>query len=253
MFVFPFTPVSAAVAGSGAGVATVRDLDMMAAVLAAGPVVKGVMLVLLAFSILSWAIIIGKGCQLWRARRENREFFRRFYALNDPKAAVQATGDLPASPAARLFQQVVTAPAAPVNHGSSPLTPPGWRSSRDQVVRARLLREALTREGESLRRFLSFLATCGNTAPFIGLFGTVWGIMSSFHQIGLKGSASLATVAPGIAEALIATAAGLAAAIPAVVAYNYFLAQVQHLETELADFAGDLAAIVDRGAEAESG
>jgi len=93
------------------------------------------------------------------------------------------------------------------------------------------------------------LATCGNTAPFIGLFGTVWGIMTAFHQIGVRGSASLATVAPGIAEALIATAAGLAAAIPAVMAYNYFLGQVRHLEAELTDFAGELAALAEPGGE----
>jgi biopolymer transport protein TolQ len=91
-----------------------------------------------------------------------------------------------------------------------------------------------------------FLATTGNTAPFIGLFGTVWGIMNSFHGIGLRGSASLAVVAPGISEALIATAAGLAAAIPAVIAFNYFMQKIRTLETELQSFSADFLNIIER-------
>ncbi|MDL1969323.1 MAG: MotA/TolQ/ExbB proton channel family protein, partial [Deltaproteobacteria bacterium] len=86
----------------------------------------------------------------------------------------------------------------------------------------------------------------GNTAPFIGLFGTVWGIMNSFHGIGLSGSASLAVVAPGISEALIATAAGLAAAIPAVIAFNYFMQKIRTLETELQSFSADFLNIIER-------
>jgi biopolymer transport protein TolQ len=93
---------------------------------------------------------------------------------------------------------------------------------------------------------LSFLATTGNSAPFIGLFGTVWGIMNSFHGIGLKGSASLAVVAPGISEALIATAVGLAAAIPAVIAYNYFLSKISVIEAELRSFSTDLLNMIER-------
>jgi biopolymer transport protein TolQ len=93
---------------------------------------------------------------------------------------------------------------------------------------------------------LTFLATTGNTAPFIGLFGTVWGIMNSFHSIGLRGGASLAVVAPGISEALIATAAGLGAAIPSVIAYNYFSSQVRVLESEMSNFSSDLINMIER-------
>ena len=93
---------------------------------------------------------------------------------------------------------------------------------------------------------LTFLATTGNTAPFIGLFGTVWGIMNSFHSIGLRGGTSLAVVAPGISEALIATAAGLAAAIPSVIAYNYFSNQVRLLESEMANFSSDFLNMLER-------
>ena len=97
-----------------------------------------------------------------------------------------------------------------------------------------------------MTQLVPFLATTGNTTPFIGLFGTVWGIMNSFHGIGLRGSASLAVVAPGISEALIATAAGLAAAIPAVVAYNYFSRRVAVFTSEMDTFASDLLSVIER-------
>jgi biopolymer transport protein TolQ len=114
----------------------------------------------------------------------------------------------------------------------------------DNVKRA--LRRAINTEVTRMNQMVPFLATTGNTAPFIGLFGTVWGIMNSFHGIGQKGSASLAVVAPGISEALIATAAGLAAAIPAVIAFNYFMNKVRIIESELQSFAADFLNIVER-------
>jgi biopolymer transport protein TolQ len=95
-------------------------------------------------------------------------------------------------------------------------------------------------------QMVPFLATTGNTTPFIGLFGTVWGIMNSFHGIGLRGSASLAVVAPGISEALIATAAGLAVAIPAVIAFNYFMQKIRFIESELNSFSADFLNILER-------
>ena len=212
--------------------AATSDWDVVGAVLSAGPVVKGIMLILLAFSVLSWAIIIAKGRQLRRARREDTEFFRLFWDAPDLAAAHQATSHLSFSPAANILKETLaTGEANPLARLS------------DEAPR-RTLRRALSKQVSNLSRSLSFLATCGNTAPFIGLLGTVWGIMSAFQSIGAKGSASLATVAPGIAEALIATAAGLAAAIPAVIAYNYFLGQVRRLEAELMDFASDLAPLL---------
>jgi len=97
-----------------------------------------------------------------------------------------------------------------------------------------------------MTHMVPFLATTGNTAPFIGLFGTVWGIMNSFHGIGLKGSASLAVVAPGISEALVATAAGLAVAIPAVIAFNYFTQKIRIMQSELQSFSADFINIIER-------
>ena len=110
----------------------------------------------------------------------------------------------------------------------------------------RSLKKASIDQNKRLERSLSFLATTGNTTPFIGLFGTVWGIMESFRGIGLKGSANLAVVAPGISEALIATAAGLAAAIPAVVAFNYFSQRVSSLQAEMDIFTTDFLSMVGR-------
>jgi biopolymer transport protein TolQ len=126
----------------------------------------------------------------------------------------------------------------------------GEGSLREKMVAVdnlkRALRRAVNMELTGLGKTLPFLATTGNTTPFIGLFGTVWGIMNSFRGIGLKGSANLAVVAPGISEALIATAAGLAAAIPAVVAYNYFTSKVHVLESEMHNFSADFLNLVER-------
>jgi biopolymer transport protein TolQ len=104
-----------------------------------------------------------------------------------------------------------------------------------------------------MTQMVPFLATTGNTTPFIGLFGTVWGIMNSFHGIGMRGSASLAVVAPGISEALIATACGLAVAIPAVIAFNYFMQKIKTIESELQNFAADFLNILDRDILPSSG
>ena len=118
------------------------------------------------------------------------------------------------------------------------------RTGMDNVTRS--LQQAVSAERSRLERGVNFLATTGSSAPFIGLFGTVWGIMESFRQIGVMKSASLAVVAPGIAEALIATAAGLAAAIPAVIFYNYFLGRINTISGEMDNFSSELINIIER-------
>lgn len=227
---------------AGEGAAAGSDWDILAAVWAAGPVVKGVMLILFVFSIISWAIIIAKSRQLNRAQKETAAFLDLFWRSPTLAAAYESTQHLSLSPAAAIFRQGFAAmsPPNPASDGDKrPEDIARSLLSREEATR-RAVRGALTSQVKRLSQSVSFLATCGNTAPFIGLFGTVWGIMTSFHQIGVKGSASLATVAPGIAEALIATAAGLAAAIPAVMAYNYFVGRLRSLEADLESFAGDL-------------
>ena len=119
-------------------------------------------------------------------------------------------------------------------------------STSAQSMIERALRRATTAQITRLERYLSFLATTGNSAPFIGLFGTVWGIMEAFQEIGKKGATSLAIVAPGISEALIATAAGLFAAIPAVIAYNYFLSRIKRLVSEMDNFSNDFLNSIER-------
>jgi len=120
--------------------------------------------------------------------------------------------------------------------------PSGWTGEREDLWK--VLDSMITEQVGKLSKHLSFLATVANVSPFVGLLGTVWGIMAAFHNIGLRGSANLAVVAPGIAEALIATAAGLAAAIPAVIAYNFFLSRIDSIQREVERFSAELVVVL---------
>jgi len=192
-------------------------------ILNAGYIVKAVLLILMTFSVISWAIIFFKQKYFTKANRESEQFQRAYRTNRDPKSLFQATRGLTLSPIANVFKAVYVDDA-----------------KRDKNEVKRVLRRYETLESVKLEKYLNFLATTGSTAPFIGLFGTVWGIMNAFHGIGAAGSASLAVVAPGIAEALIATAVGLAAAIPAVIAYNYYLSMSRKMIIEMEDFSEDL-------------
>ncbi len=192
-------------------------------ILNAGYVVKAVLIILMTFSVISWAIIFFKQKYFTKADRESEQFQRAYRTNRDPKSLFQATRSLTLSPIANVFKAVYVDDA-----------------KRDKNEVKRILRRYETLESVKLEKYLNFLATTGSTAPFIGLFGTVWGIMNAFHGIGAAGSASLAVVAPGIAEALIATAVGLAAAIPAVIAYNYYLSMSRKMIIEMEDFSEDL-------------
>jgi biopolymer transport protein TolQ len=192
-------------------------------ILEAGYVVKGVLLLLLFFSVMSWAIIFFKQRYFSRANKESEQFLRLYRANKNVRELYKASKNMNLSPLANLFKSVYADEV-----------------SRDPGEVKRLLRRYGTLESVKLERYLNFLATTGSTSPFIGLFGTVWGIMTSFHGIGTAGSASLAVVAPGIAEALIATAVGLVAAIPAVIAYNYYLSMARKMIIDMEDFSEDL-------------
>lgn len=194
----------------------------------AGPLVLFVLFVLLLFSIVSWAIIAYKfGC-VRKSLVESAAFLDYFFEVNNVEKIFSESehyrnGSLP-----RVFR------AGYVEYRAlGPIT--DIRQAKARVARA--VRREVNAESKRISSLVPFLATVGNTAPFIGLFGTVWGIMSSFQNIGLTQSASLAAVAPGISEALIATAAGLAAAIPAVIAYNYFTHQIDSIERDLEEFS----------------
>ncbi|NMW22138.1 MAG: protein TolQ [Chlorobiaceae bacterium] len=199
----------------------------------AGPIVLFVLSVLLSFSIVSWAIIAFKFGYVRKSLNESRAFLDYFFEVyNVDKAFAESEnyrhGSLP-----RVFRSGYIEYRALGNKADI-------RQLRVRIARA-VKREA-NAESKRLSSLVPFLATVGNTAPFIGLFGTVWGIMTSFHNIGTTQSASLAAVAPGISEALIATAAGLAAAIPAVMAYNYFTNQISIIERDLEEFSPEFVA-----------
>ena len=221
--------------------------DIIQMILHAGLVVKFVLFILFLFSILSWAIIFMKWRLLGKARQETNYFLDLFWEGTDFNKIYQQTTDLGFSPLAQLFKSgYIEFKRFQKIHDSS-ASGKGEKVIQPLVDNLeRALRRTSIDQNNRMEKALSFLATTGNTTPFIGLFGTVWGIMESFRSIGLKGSANLAVVAPGISEALIATAAGLAAAIPAVVAYNYFNRKVMVLESEMDSFTSDFVSLVER-------
>ena len=232
------------------------ELDIFHMVINASLMVQFVLLLLLFFSISSWAIIVIKFRYIRRAIRESGLFTDFFWRSRDLSAAFAKAKQLNGSPIARVFrigyvelrkisQSGIPVSTVPSPHSDGDLSSSnGQFSGTDNVKRS--LRRSITTETTRMTELVPFLATTGNTAPFIGLFGTVWGIMDSFHSIGLKGSANLAVVAPGISEALIATAAGLAVAIPAVIAFNFFMQKVRIIESELQSFSADFLNIIER-------
>lgn len=222
----------------------------------ASTMVKFIMAILGLFSVFSWAIIFLKFRLLRKAKFETDSFLELFWQNRELQEIYSYSEDLKDSPVARLFRAGYSE-FGRIRRIQSSLNSEGGQSSSgtDTSYRSqqaimdnldRSLKKATIDQTNRLERAVSFLATTGNTAPFIGLFGTVWGIMESFHGIGIKGSASLAVVAPGISEALVATAAGLAAAIPAVVAFNHFSQKISALKAEMDIFASEFLSTVER-------
>jgi len=231
--------------------------DVVSLILRSGPVAKVVLLILVIFSVLSWAIVLYKARHFRRASSQTRAFldvFRRSSKFSEVQAVCRSLGD---SPLVGLFQAGYAelntqlrgasgqggAAGATGERPAAGGTRPTLRSL-ESVDRA-LLRAAGT-EVTKLESRVGFLATTASITPFIGLFGTVWGIMTAFQAIGAVGSSNLAIVAPGIAEALIATAAGLFAAIPAVYFYNHFTHQVKEFATAMDDFSLEFLNIAER-------
>lgn len=192
-------------------------------ILQAGYVVKAVFVMLIFFSIGSWAIIFHKWRHFKNADKETSNFLRAYRSIKIPNDLFSSSKKFSISPNANLFRAVYSE-----------------KTYTDNKELERMLRRYSTLEAEKLQKYLNFLATTGSSTPYIGLFGTVWGIMNAFRGIGAAGSASLAVVAPGIAEALIATAIALAAAIPAVIAYNYYLSRANRMIIAMEDFSEEL-------------
>lgn len=220
-----------------------NDLQIWQLILGASWMVKGVMAILLAASIASWMIIFNKRQAISKAEKSADAFEERFWSGTDMAnlhggissahrltSGMERIFDAGFAEFTRMRQQGRMTPSAMVEGAQ------------------RAMRIALTRETEELENHLNFLATVGSTSPYVGLFGTVWGIMTSFHQLANVNQATIAMVAPGISEALVATAMGLFAAIPAVIAYNRYSNQVERLEVRYDNFKEEFSSILQRQA-----
>lgn len=221
------------------------EVSFLETVTHSGPLAFLTLLVLVGFSVASWGIILLKIMAIQKAQKSSLEFLETFWQCKRLDEIFGRTEQMSHSPIAQVFragyQELVKVKQREQKQEGGLSQQLG---GAENVERA--LRRASMAEMTELGRLVPFLATVGSTAPFIGLFGTVIGIMKAFRDIGAQGSANLATVAPGIAEALIATAAGLAAAIPAVIAYNYFGNRIRVLGTETENFSSDFMNIVRR-------
>jgi len=218
-------------------------------------VAKGVLLILGVLSIVSWAIILHKLWTLGRARRQSDSFlevFRRSNKFSEVQAVCRSLNDSPlvglflAGYAELTAQLRQTTPNGDPGEGANPRSPAARPILKSLTAVDRALMRASVVEVNKLEHRITFLATTASIAPFVGLFGTVWGIMNAFLGIGATGSTSLGTVAPGIADALITTAAGLLAAIPAVVAYNYLSNRVKLGAAQMDDFSMEFLNIAER-------
>jgi biopolymer transport protein TolQ len=229
-------------------------MDFVHMILNAGLMVQFVLLLLLLFSVVCWTIILAKFRYMRRAYKESVLFTDFFWKSRDLTEAFSRAKQFAGSPVARVYRvgyvelKKLTAPrsGSVISSAAGDDAPPTSPAFSGITNVKRALRRAINTEVTRMTQLVPFLATTGNAAPFIGLFGTVWGIMNSFHGIGLRGSASLAVVAPGISEALVATAAGLAAAIPAVIAFNHFMQKIRVVESELESFSADFLNIIER-------
>ncbi len=230
-------------AGAVAGEA---DFSLMALFWAADWVIKAVMLGLIAASVWSWAIVIDKSLSFGRARREMNRFERVFWSGQSLEELYQTLSERPTRGLSAVF--VAAMKEWKRSHEQNAASHIGVQVRIDKVLDV-----AISRETELLEKRLGFLATVGSAAPFVGLFGTVWGIMNSFQSIANSESTNLAVVAPGIAEALFATALGLLAAIPAVIAYNKFSADANKLVGRLEGFADEFSTILSRQLDARGG
>src|SRR5438309_5342239 len=229
------------------GLSIPQQHDILDLVRGSGLLVQLVLYLLISFSIASWAIIFYKFKQMRKAKKQSAEFIEIFWDRRNLSSIHDASRELKASPVAQVFRAGyeelvrVSRSKKDVSPGEGFTTELG---GVDNVARA--MKRATSVEITKLEKSLTFLATTASTAPFIGLFGTVWGIMNAFRGLSVTHSSSIQAVAPGIAEALIATAVGLAAAIPAVVMHNRFARQVRVLTAEMETFASEFLNIAER-------
>jgi biopolymer transport protein TolQ len=217
------------------------DFSMISLFMRADPVVKAVIMLLLGASVWCWAIIFQKYFAMRRLNSQSNEFERAFWSGNSLDDLYDRISQQPRDPMSAIFS------AAMREWRRSPGSQNGGGATIGLAERIdRVMHITMAREMDRAERYMTFLATTGSTAPFIGLFGTVWGIMHSFQSIAISKNTSLAVVAPGIAEALFATALGLLAAIPAVIAYNKLSRDLDRYAGRLESFSGEFGAILSR-------
>jgi biopolymer transport protein TolQ len=218
-----------------------EEPGILALILDADIIVQFVLLVLLAMSVGCWIIIFNKVALLRRAEQRSGAFLEAFWNSRKLEDVYDELGRFEGSPVASVFKAGYVE-LTKLTQGANQKR--GLLSGADNLQRA--LRRAASSERTTLEHRMTMLATTGSTAPFIGLLGTVWGILRAFQKIGATGQATIQTVGPDIAHALIATAVGLAAAIPAVMAYNFFTRQIRVLNNDMINFADDFLNIVKR-------
>lgn len=252
---FVFATITALSLFSWAAVAPTPQVNtsVIDALKSASIIVQLTLLILILLSIVCWTIGVAKWRQFEMIRQNNDVFLAKFWKVNSFDSLYEDLDQYKSSPLARVYKAAYLemkklAESSVQNKNSD--NRKTHLTGIDNLER--VLRKANDNEIALMESKLTILATTGSTGPFVGLFGTVWGIMGSFHKIGATGSASLAVVAPGISEALFATAIGLAAAIPAVVMYNHYIAQLRKEETELNNFSADFLNIVKRNFFQES-
>ncbi|MCC7127111.1 MAG: MotA/TolQ/ExbB proton channel family protein [Acidobacteria bacterium] len=223
--------------------------DVVGLILDASPISQAVLIILLLFSVIAWAVIAVKLAAFRKVDRQTAQFiqvFRTSAKFSDVQSVCASLGH---SPLVGMFQAGYAELNAQLRHGSaadSPGAAPGRPTLKSLNAVDRALLRASSAEVSKLEKRVTFLATTASIAPFIGLFGTVWGIMAAFMNIGAQGSTDLSVVAPPIAEALIATAMGLFAAIPAVYFYNHLTTRVKQFTTDMDDFALEFLNIAER-------
>lgn len=221
----------------------IHDQSIFSLILASGPVVKLVVLILVILSVASWTITIAKYLHFRKVRQDSEKFSRVFWETRNLARIDDATRRLEVSPLAQVFisgyrelahliQEVKSARSGVAEH--------------DMGTIERVLKRTEFAESLKLERGITFLATVASSAPFIGLFGTVWGIMNAFRGLSTTTSTTLQAVAPGISEALVTTAIGLAAAIPAAIAYNYFVVTVREFKESMDKFSSEFLNLAKR-------
>jgi biopolymer transport protein TolQ len=226
------------------------DLSVWGMFVNADIIVKTVIVVLLGASFWSWAIIFEKIIQVRAANRRSNKFEDSFWSGGSVDELYERVGQRPTDPMSAMFTSAMREWKRSTGNGKKLRSSSENVSLQDRVER--VMNVTLSREMERLERWLGFLASVGATAPFVGLFGTVWGIMNAFSAIAVQKNTNLAVVAPGIAEALLATALGLVAAIPAVVGFNKFSNDLGRYASRLEGFAGEFGAIMSRQIEEET-